>query len=234
MKYIFIAFLFIITVFCGGCERICNHEYIGTTLKDAQCVTVGEREYECLKCKHKYIEILEALWHDADSEGKCTRCKMPIETNLWYSPIEDKDEYSIIGVYDATALNANMIIEKSFNGKPITEIAENALCNIDVDRVDMSPEIKYVRTSAFSGSLVREVNLSSSLISIGEGAFRYCKMLTKITLYSSVMYIGADAFNECISLNEVVFYGTREQFNKISIMSGNEVFKSATITFINN
>ena len=50
---------------------------------------------------------------------------------------------------------------------------------------------------------ITSINISDSVTSIGDGAFRYCKSLTSINIPDSVTSIGRDAFRNCTSLTSI-------------------------------
>ena len=46
----------------------------------------------------------------------------------------------------------------------------------------------------------------SNVVTIGEGAFRYCSLLEHLNIPSAVTVVSAYAFHECIKLNKVTLY----------------------------
>ena len=82
---------------------------------------------------------------------------------------------------------------------------------------------------AFSGcSSLTSITIPDSVTSIEYGAFEDCSSLTSITIPDSVTSIGYGAFYDCSSLTTVNYTGTEEQWNKISISSGNDCLTNAT------
>ena len=233
MKFFVLALLLTSVVF-GACQGVCSHEYVGKTLTSPDCTVVGEKEYVCSKCNHTYVEKLDILWHESDSKGNCIRCDKPIEQNLYYQEIKDKEEYRIAGVLFGRTVNDDMIIPTTYNDLPITEIAEHAFKGADLKIVRISPTVKNIREGAFMQSLVQVVECPLGLTGIGKDAFKNCYLLKEITIYSSLMVVGENAFSDCLSLETVNFYGSREDFDKMNVMAGNDAFINATITFINN
>ena len=75
------------------------------------------------------------------------------------------------------------------------------------------------------------VTIPDSVTSIGEWAFENCTGLTSITIPDSVTSIGEYAFYNCTNLKDVYYSGTKEQWNKISIDSGNNCLKNTTIHY---
>ncbi|MGN1235479.1 MAG: leucine-rich repeat protein, partial [Christensenellaceae bacterium] len=66
-----------------------------------------------------------------------------------------------------------------------------------------------------------------SVTSIGEYAFWGCSSLQSITIGDSVTSIGEYAFNGCQQLKDVYYQGTKEQWDQISIGTGNDILLNA-------
>ena len=75
------------------------------------------------------------------------------------------------------------------------------------------------------------ITIPSSVIDIGYGAFFYCDSLTSITIPSSVTQITSYAFCGCSSLKNVLYQGTKSDWEKISILWGNECLTNANIYY---
>ncbi len=75
------------------------------------------------------------------------------------------------------------------------------------------------------------VTIPDSVTSIGGYTFELCTGLTSVTIPDSVTSIGSSAFFYCESLTDVYYGGTEEQWNAVSIGSGNEYLTGATIHF---
>jgi hypothetical protein len=75
-------------------------------------------------------------------------------------------------------------------------------------------------------------DLSCNIWHVSENTFENCRSLETIILPESVRYIHDNAFSGCENLQEVIYGGTEEQWNRISISSGNEAISNATITFL--
>ncbi len=101
------------------------------------------------------------------------------ESGCEYVAINGNTEYRIVGGRKATG---NVLIESTYRGKPVTEIADNA----------------------FKGNRnIESIVLGDYIRSIGENAFYNCGQLTSIRIPESVSHIGASAFQACRALTDV-------------------------------
>ena len=69
-----------------------------------------------------------------------------------------------------------------------------------------------------------------NVTAIAENAFAGCDNIAAIVLPGSLTRIGANAFDGCSALNTVNFTGSQEQWEAISIDSGNEALLNAALT----
>lgn len=113
--------------------------------------------------------------------------------------------------------------------------------------------VKILGSNLFRESTgVTSVSLPDSVTSIGAGAFRSCESLPSITvpdgvseikaetfygcsslgtvyLPASITSIGDNAFYNCPALTNIYFAGGRNEWNAISVGSGNEVLSSVPV-----
>ena len=73
--------------------------------------------------------------------------------------------------------------------------------------------------------------IPDNIVEINSQAFSDCRNLQSITIPANVTTIDNGAFDGCNSLTTVNYKGTQEQWKKISINSGNEYLKNATINY---
>jgi len=78
---------------------------------------------------------------------------------------------------------------------------------------------------------IESVVLPEGTTTINAGAFSGCTGLTSVTIPGSVTTIGDNVFNGCTSLTDVTYTGTKENWNSVSIGSGNESLVNANMQF---
>ena len=147
---------------------------------------------------------------------------------------------------DSSAAGA-VTIPASYNGLPVTDIAERAFYNCSSLTAIMIPEgVTSIGSSAFYGcsgltavtipegvtsiesftfyncSSLTAITIPEGVTSIGPSAFYNCSSLTGVTIPASVESIGALAFRDCSSLEEI-------NYNAVAagLPSGGNVFDNA-------
>lgn len=75
------------------------------------------------------------------------------------------------------------------------------------------------------------VTIGKGVTAIPDFAFRACEKLTTVTIPASVTTIGEYAFSYCTELTDVYYNGTEEQWNTVSVESGNEYLQNAIVHF---
>ncbi len=112
----------------------------------------------------------------------------------------------IVKKYQGTEVN--VIIPSTYNGLPVVAIAGSSFAETEIVSVTVPASVKEISTSAFSTcESLTEVIFAEEcgLLTIGEGAFKYCSALTTFTIPKSVMTLSKEAFRDCASLESVVF-----------------------------
>lgn len=145
----------------------------------------------------------------------------------------------------------NVIIESG-----VTTIGSWAFVRCDdLESIEIPDTVTSIGDSAFSGcSSLKAVSLPAGVTNIGTAAFFNCKSLesivipdgitsiaeltfcgcknlTNVSIKKSVTYVGKKAFDGCTRLALVDYESTEQDWNKISVMSGNEPLNDAEKNF---
>ncbi len=100
----------------------------------------------------------------------------------------------------------NLIIESTYNGLPVTEIAPEAYKGLQLTTVSIPSSITTIGAQAFYGTSITTVTFAplSQLLVVEDEAFAYCSKLTSISLPDSVVFLGKGAFKGCKTLASFV------------------------------
>ncbi len=201
MKFIMkklITILLIILVFATllvSCKEKHTHNYGNwKTVKDGQCTDVGLEEREC-NCGEKETRTIPAGHNFVD--GVCQNCDEvtgePTSDNYFTFTELDDGTYSI-AAKDVKNIPATVILPSSYNGKPITVIAENAFGDrITEEKIDYNGTTVTVQTTSYCESLSTVV-IPDGIKIIDKKAFNNCFNLSKVIMGDSVTHINDYAF----------------------------------------
>jgi len=115
---------------------------------------------------------------------------------------ENSSYYSVTG-YTGTA--TKVVIPRSYKGKEVTSIGEEAFHDCTrLKSVTIPNSVTSIGDSAFgSCDSLTSVTIGNSVTSIGDSAFSFCTSLTSITIPDGVTSIGNHAFYYCTSLTSI-------------------------------
>ena len=123
---------------------------------------------------------------------------------LKYRALQDGESYAVIGI--GTCTDKIIIIPKTYEGKPVTEIGEEAFQGADIEEVHIPEGISVIGREAFRDcAKLDRIMLPEGLLSIGQQAFMNCFMLESIQIPNSVTSLDHELFMGCIFLKEVTF-----------------------------
>lgn len=89
--------------------------------------------------------------------------------------------------------------------------------------------VSHIDDRAFAHAFdIQTVIIPESVTYLGEEAFSSCWNLSSITLGKNITFIRANTFDQCHELDVIFYFGTKAQAEKITVLSGNESFVSAT------
>lgn len=103
---------------------------------------------------------------------------------------------------------------------------------INLESVSIANSVTTIDGYAFADcENLKSIEIPDSVTRIEAYAFCGCKSLNSIFIPKSVTYIGWEAFYECTSLSTVYYGGSEDDWNKVTIMEGNEPLQNATIYY---
>ena len=167
-------------------------------------------------------------------EGKCGE-------NAFYN-IDENNQLTILGSgamddYQSVFSSSHIFRQymhdvKSINvADGITHIGGLAFSDYtQVTSVTMANSVESISRCAFiSCTALETFSLPIHLKTISYSSFRDCASLREIYIYNNVDTIEEDAFAYCSSLSTIYFHSTSEEWNAISIASGNDDLLHARI-----
>lgn len=142
--------------------------------------------------------------NDDAANSSCT----PVEFftfELNNDSVYGNDSYMITGA--AKELPADVVLPKSYNGLPITTIAQSAFVNnTNIQSLKISDTIVAIGLWAFEGcTSLKTVEVASSVKFIMAYAFRGCTALESVTFNEGLECIMTGVFRDCSSLKSLAF-----------------------------
>ena len=125
--------------------------------------------------------------------GTCSICGyVAVTPGIQYTISSDGKSYIVTGVESDFALSGKVIIGSTYNGLPVTAIADNAFKNdTNITSLLIPGSITTIGKNAFSSCQnLKEVVILEGVLLIGDGAFSSCENLETITLPNSVTTFG--------------------------------------------
>lgn len=144
------------------------------------------------------------------NKSKVTQVILPEEvTYIKDSAFSGCTDLSDINIHQAiTRIDSsafyNCSIKADINLPNLTSIGKNAFVKSPSRKVISLGTITVLSEGVFSGSLIEEINLPETLISIGASVLTNCKNLRQIEIPVNVTEIGQAAFQNCTNLEKVV------------------------------
>lgn len=100
-----------------------------------------------------------------------------------------------------TGQGSEVTIPEAIDGKPVTEIGNNAFDFSTVTAVVLPDSLRTIHKWAFSNCLnLTSINLPAGLTAIDEYAFYRCRAMESFTLPQSIINLGPYAFGHCSAM----------------------------------
>lgn len=132
-------------------------------------------------------------------------CQFPMGSDFVFEELPD-GTYSVKGKH---ALSADLIIPDTYNGKPVTAIADYGFSELSqknrkLTSITIPASVTRIGDCAFAGCTnLTTVVLGNGLLEIGEYAFSSCSSLTSIALPQGLQSIKDLAFKNCSMLESI-------------------------------
>ena len=188
---------------CTVCNEIFDSEVVPALNHDMLAATCFEPS-KCSRCSYTTGEPLK---HQISYDNACVNCGFAFSDYLSFSLTSDGDSYQVVGSTSPGRLPNKLLIPETYNGKPVTAIADNAFATFILQEVFLPSTIEYIGNNAFQNNFYLSAvyfGYGSQLKTIGDYAFNGCN-LTTISILSGVTTIGRYAFAECNNLKSVTF-----------------------------
>lgn len=129
---------------------------------------------------------------------------------LVYAKNPDGLSYSVTGI--GGCADSEIVIPRTYDGLPVTEIGENAFYGcISIESVILPNTIKAIRTNAFFNCYcLSDIRLPDSITVIEGAVFKSCTELKRVNLPKGLTEISQNLFDDCIALESIHIPNTVE------------------------
>ena len=166
--------------------------------------------------------------------------------NIWFEELSgsitdcDDDVTEVVVPEKINDVTVNAIGNYAFAGScikkvtlpnTVTKIRPEAFWNCNgIINIKLPESIEYLGEGSFGACYnLRRFSVPSRVKSIEPYVFCDCRALLSITILSNVNEIKTCAFQNCTELTDVYYEGTQEQWNAITIETGNEYLLAANL-----
>ncbi len=199
-----------LTVFMVLCILLClcgcspsetnkhNHNFSAEEVVSPTCTKEGYTKFTCTACGFKvwgdYVPALQNGGH-VYVDCVCIECsdflinEAADTVALKYTKATDENGNNIYEVTGVTADSEYIKIPSTYNGVPVTKIADEAFGNL----LDL-----------------KHVIIPESIVSVGNAAFKDCFNLISVTILGNELSMDNDVFWNCYNLKSISFSSIRE------------------------
>ena len=137
---------------------------------------------------------------------------------------EDNESYKVVGL--GTATDKDVIIQSTYQGKPVTSIGRAFEGCTSLESITIPDSVTSINRDAFSScTSLQRVIIGDGVTYIGMSAFSSCSALNSVTIGNGVTSIDSTAFYGCTSLTEIV---AKEDGENYKTIEGNLYSKDVT------
>jgi hypothetical protein len=206
----------------------CQETGLTEGMKCLNCETmvVPQRIIETIDCiESDWIVDLESTKiEDGKRHTECTMCGVILKEQIIVAGSQglgfggyfaDDGEYAYVLTSIGTCTDTDIVIPRSYEGSPVTDIGTYAFRGSSTLKSVIIPDsVTGIGSDAFKWCASLEIIIiPNSVTSICSSAFSGCTSLTSITIPDSVTSIGWRPFEGCTSLTSIYFEGTVEEWN---------------------
>lgn len=121
-----------------------------------------------------------------------------------YLIYEEFDDYvAVVGLRQPLT---HVVIPATYNGKPVTTIAENAFeYQLLIENITLPDTLTTIGNYSLKCENLRSIDLPEGLLSIGDSVYSGAYDLKEIVIPSTVTHLGTGVFSYCSSLTSVIF-----------------------------
>ena len=178
-----------------------------------------------IELKNQLVSNLQSMGVAADENEKLNTLVPKV------LQCETKQNVEFVEGTDFTSLQGH--VKKVTIPAGVTSIGYRAFKNCSsLASITIPDSVTSIGEEAFEYCVsLANINIPAGVTSIGSYTFHSCESLASITIPDSVTSIRGYAFEYCPSLAHIYYTGTEEQWNNITIGSGNTYLTNATIHY---
>ncbi len=136
------------------------------------------------------------------------------DEELIFQLINDGKEYAVLDI--GVSNDKNIVIPSKYNGKPVTEIYQNAFKGSEIVSVNIPKSVKIIGEGAFEECrMLKSVTIAAGTEIIKERAFYQCSNLLIVEMPNTITEIEENALSDCRNITSIKYGGTVEQWNAI-------------------
>ena len=187
-------------------------------------VTIGKGVKSISRSAFEFCDSIKSVYYNGDIASWCSIC-----FDDFASPVRTGADLYIKNESGNYELLENLVIPDNITAlgydvfKGCTSLLKAVIGN----------SVKRIDDNAFRYSTLTDVILGNGIQNLGT-QFAECSFLVNVVIDKSVTTIDGLAFNECFDLDKIFYFGTKSEFEKITIgefLSSNIESKDITIYF---